>query len=200
VLWTTPLTSFWYNRAFRTPSELKSCYLIPFTGATMPHHHLAQINIGRLLAPLDDPSVAEFVANLAPINVLADRSPGFVWRFQTPEGNATNVRPYEDDRIIINFSVWESLEALNGFVYQSAHAAIMRKRRQWFEKMSGLYLALWWVPAGHIPTWEEAKARLDYLQRHGETPYAFTFRRTFAPEGNSPQFNASSNGEPCPAL
>ena len=150
----------------------------------MIEHHLAQINIARLLAPIDDPMLAEFVANLAPINALADDSPGFVWRFQTAAGNATAVRPYDDDFIIINFSVWESLDALQTFVYKSAHAEIMRKRRQWFEKMSDLYLALWWVPAGHLPGWEEAKARLDHLQCNGDSAYAFTFRRLFSPDGD----------------
>jgi len=148
----------------------------------MSHSHLAQINIGRLLAPLDDPLIAEFVANLDRINALADGAPGFVWRFQTPEGNATAVRPYADERIIVNFSVWESVEALQTYVYRSAHAEIMRKRRQWFAKMSEAYMALWWVPAGHIPTWQEAKTRLDHLQTHGPTAYAFTFRRLFPPE------------------
>jgi hypothetical protein len=156
----------------------------------MAQYHLAQVNIGRLLAPLDDPSIAEFVANLAPINALADSAPGFVWRFQTPEGNAISVRPYEDDLVIINFSVWESIESLRDYVYKSAHADIMRKRRQWFEKLSDLHLALWWAPAGHIPTWEEAKARLEHMRLHGETPYAFTFRNSFPPEGALKPINA----------
>jgi hypothetical protein len=147
----------------------------------MPTHQLAQINIGRLVAPIDDPQLAEFVANLDPINALADQAPGFVWRFQTVEGNATSVRPYADERISVNFSVWESVEALRAYVYQSAHAEIMRQRRQWFEKMAEMYMALWWVPAGHIPTWHEAKARLDHLQQHGDTPQAFTFRHIFPP-------------------
>ena len=147
----------------------------------MTDYHLAQINIARLLAPLDDPQLAEFVANLVPINALADGSPGFVWRFQTAAGDATSVRPYEDALIIVNFSVWTSVEALKSYVYQSAHAEIMRKRRQWFEKMADSYMALWWIPAGHTPTWPEAQARLAALRQQGETPYAFTFRRLFPP-------------------
>ena len=95
-------------------------------------HHLAQINIGRLLAPLDSPTLAEFVANLDRINALADGAPGFVWRFQTAAGNATSLRPYDDEMMIVNFSLWASVESLKAYVYQSAHADIMRKRRQWF--------------------------------------------------------------------
>lgn len=152
----------------------------------MRNYHLAQINIGRLLAPLDDPLLAEFVANLDPINALADRSPGFVWRFQTADGNATSLRPYDDEQMIINFSVWESADALHDYVYKSTHAEIMRKRRQWFEKMGEMHMALWWVPAGHIPTWQEAKERLEHLQQHGETDRAFTFRNVFpGPQGES---------------
>jgi hypothetical protein len=166
----------------------------------MPKHHLAQINIARMLAPLDDPLMAEFVANLAPINELADRAPGFVWRFQTPAGDATSVRPYDDQFIIVNFSVWESIEALRAFVYKSTHADIMRRRRQWFEKMAEMHMALWWVRAGHIPTWQEAKQRLDALRQQGETPFAFTFRHTFAPDSDQPQFIAPADWNPCPAV
>jgi heme-degrading monooxygenase HmoA len=147
----------------------------------MARFHLAQVNIARLLAPIDDPLLADFVAALAPINALADASPGFVWRFQTAAGDATSVRPYDDDRIIINFSVWESVETLKGYVYQSAHAQVMRGRRKWFEKMADSHMALWWVPEGHIPTWQEARERIESVRAHGETPFAFTFRRVFAP-------------------
>jgi heme-degrading monooxygenase HmoA len=154
----------------------------------MTAYHLAQVNIARLLAPIDDPLLAEFVANLGPINALADSAPGFVWRFQTDQGDATSVRPYDDERIIVNFSVWESVEALRAYVYKSAHAEIMRKRRQWFAKMGDSYMALWWVPAGHIPTWAEAQARLEAIQQ-GETPYAFSFRRLFPPEEDQSSFS-----------
>src|SRR5262249_33652252 len=146
-------------------------------------YHLAQINIGRILAPTDDPIMAEFMVRLDEINALAERSPGFVWRFQTAEGNATAVRPYEDDRMLVNFSVWESIEQLQNYVYNTMHTEGMKKRKQWFSKMDQPYLALWWVAAGHRPTVEEAKARLDYLQQHSESAYAFNFRNPFpAPE------------------
>src|SRR5919198_2764622 len=101
----------------------------------MSGFHLAQVNIGRLRAPLDDPSMLGFVSQLDPINAIADRSPGFVWRLQTDEGTATAVRPFEDERLLINMSVWESLEALADFVYRSAHTPVMRRRREWFEHL-----------------------------------------------------------------
>jgi hypothetical protein len=141
--------------------------------------HLAQINVGRLRAPVDSPLVAEFMAALDPINALADTSPGFVWRLQTEDGNATSVRPYEDDEILINLSVWESIEALDTFVYHSDHTGYLRRRREWFGRMDEAMLALWWLPNGERPTVEEGVARLDHLRAHGPTPEAFTFRQRF---------------------
>ena len=114
--------------------------------------HLAQVNIGRARGEMTDPVMAEFLANLPAINALADQSPGFVWRLQTEDGDATAVRPYEDRTILINLSVWEGLPALRGFVFRSAHAAIMRRRREWFERFERVYVALWWVPAGRRPS------------------------------------------------
>lgn len=148
-------------------------------------HHLAQLNMGRMLAAIDDPIMAEFVANLDRINALADGASGFVWRLQSDRGNATEFRPFADEMLIVNMSVWESLETLKDYVYKSAHAEIMRNRRQWFEKMDEVFTVLWWIPAGTIPTVEEAKARLESLRQHGETPYAFSFRRSFASEMDS---------------
>ena len=111
--------------------------------------HLAQVNIGVLRAPRDSPLIADFVANLEPINALADASPGFVWRLQGEGGDATSFRAFDSDTILINMSTWESLEALQAFVYRTAHTGVMRRRREWFEPMADLYMALWWVPAGH---------------------------------------------------
>src|SRR5262249_30229038 len=142
-------------------------------------NHIAQVNIARMLAPLDDPIMAEFVSSLGEINALADQSPGFVWRLQTEEGNSSSIRLYDDDRIIVNLSVWETLEDLKTYVYRSAHVQVMRRRRQWFEKFDGMYMALWWIEAGHIPTAEEAKDRLEYLNKNGESERAFTFRHPF---------------------
>ena len=145
----------------------------------MAVHHLAQVNIATLLAPLDGSELAGFVAQLEPVNALADRSPGFVWRLQTEDGDATAIRPYEDDRVMVNLSVWASFEALRTFVYATRHLEVMRHRRQWFSRMADPYLALWWVPAGAIPTVAEAKERLELLARQGPTADAFTFRVPF---------------------
>ena len=142
-------------------------------------YRLAQVNIARMLAPLTEPLMAGFVARLDEINALADSSPGFLWRLQTPEGNATALRPFEDDLILVNMSLWASLPDLTAFVYKSRHRQVLQQRRQWFERFDGPYVALWWVPDGHIPSVEEAKERLAYLQAHGETPYAFTFKKPF---------------------
>lgn len=148
--------------------------------------HLAQLNIGRLRAPIDDPALADFVANLDPINALADATPGFVWRLQTEEGNATAIRPFADDELMaINMSVWESMEALAEYVYRSAHTAFLRRRSEWFERLSEVYLVLWWIPAGTLPTVDEAVARLDHLRTYGPTPEAFTFRQPFPHPGGS---------------
>lgn len=144
--------------------------------------HIAQINIGRARHAVDGPELASFMELLDPVNELADNSPGFVWRMQTEDGNNTALRPCEDDRIIVNMSVWESIEALWEFVYGGFHLEVMRRRREWFERFESTYLALWWVPAGTEPTVDDAKPRLGSLDTHGPTPYAFTFKRRFAPE------------------
>jgi hypothetical protein len=144
-------------------------------------YHVAQYNIARLIAPLDDPRIADFVAALDPINRLGDASPGFVWRHQTADGNSTSVRVRGDPLILINFSVWESVEAMFEYTYRSTHADIFRRRREFFEASELPQLVLWWVPAGHEPLVEEAEARLDYLRQQGPSPYAFGFKSRFAP-------------------
>jgi hypothetical protein len=153
----------------------------------MTRFHLAQVNIGRFVAPIDDPRMEGFCSRLDPINALADRSPGFVWRLQTDAGNATGIRPFvDDDRMAINMSVWTSLAALQQYVYQSAHVGPLHDRKRWFEPIAGPILALWWIPAGHIPTVAEALDRLGHLKAHGPTQHAFTFRAPFpAPDGES---------------
>lgn len=142
--------------------------------------HLAQFNMARLLAPLDSPQLAEFVGALARINDLADDHPGFVWRLQGDGGDATSLRPFGED-VIVNMSLWESVDALFDFVYRTGHAPVMAKRRQWFAKPNEAYTVLWWVKAGHIPTVEDARARLDILKRKGPSPAAFTFKTRFPP-------------------
>lgn len=149
---------------------------------TLTTYHLAQVNIARMRASLDDPLMAGFVARLDEINALADGSPGFVWRLQTEAGNATYLRPYDDDRILFNFSIWESIESLRAYVYKTAHAELLRQRRDWFENFSGAYVALWWVPAGQIPGIDEAKKRLAHLEEHGPSQFAFTFKTPFPPD------------------
>ena len=144
--------------------------------------HLAQVNIGRMRAPLDDPAMHGFMSRLDEINALADRSDGFVWRLQGADGNNTYLRPYEDERIIVNMSVWESVEQLRAYTYNTAHAELLKHRREWFEKFDRVFLALWWIPAGHIPSMEEAKQRLASLDEHGPTPFAFTFKTWFSPD------------------
>jgi hypothetical protein len=153
----------------------------------MAGYQLAQVNIGRFRAPINSPIMEGFRQQLDPINALADQTPGFVWRLQTEDGNATAIRPYEgDDLMAINMSVWESLEALQRFVYKSHHVETLRDRHQWFEPIEGPILALWWIPAGHIPTVADARERLQYLKDHGPTPQAFTFRTPFpAPDGEA---------------
>ena len=148
--------------------------------------HLAQLNVGRLLAPLDSDTLAGFVAQLSPINALADGSRGFVWRLQTDAGDATSIRPTDDDMFLINLSVWQSLEALRAFVYTTAHVHVLRQRRSWFEQLATSHLVLWWVPVGHIPTADEALDRLERLRRHGPAPAAFTFRTPFEPGADDP--------------
>jgi hypothetical protein len=151
----------------------------------MTDFHLAEINIGRFRAPVGDPMIADFVANLERINALADGSPGFIWRLTGEGGDATDIKPdANDDLMAVNMSVWESPQALGAFVYRSDHLPIMRRRAEWFEKLE-LYMALWWVPAGHIPTVAEGMAKVETLRRLGPTAEVFTFRHTFpAPDAN----------------
>jgi hypothetical protein len=146
-----------------------------------PHLHLAQVNIAVPIEPLDSARLADFVAALAPINALADASPGFAWRLvgDGSDGDATGVRGFGDERLIINMSTWESLEALADFVFKSGHAGVMRERRRWFVPMKEAYSVLWWVPAGHRPTIAEAEERLAHLRAHGPSPFAFTFKQPF---------------------
>jgi len=160
---------------------------------------IAQVNIGRIRAPLDDPLLAGFVARLEDINALADSTPGFVWRLKTDVGDATSLRPYDDDRILINLSVWANPGDLRDFVYRSAHAGVMRQRKSWFERFDGMYYALWWVPAGHIPDIGEAKDRLAHLRKHGESAHAFSFAKLFPAPDSPLKDPVVGFADPCPA-
>jgi len=146
-------------------------------------HQLAQVNLARAIAPLDSPQLAEFVAKLDEINALAEAAPGFVWRLKGDTGDATSIHAFNDDRILVNMSVWTTPDALYAYVYRSAHAEVMRRRREWFERMAGPSMAMWWVPVGRLPTLADAKARLEHLAAHGDTAFAFSPKRLFPAPG-----------------
>jgi hypothetical protein len=145
-------------------------------------YHIAQINIGRILGTMDSPIMKEFKDNLEPINAVAEATPGFVWRLKGDNNNATEIHVYDDPYLLINMSVWENVDALFQYVYKSAHTPYVSRRREWFEKMTVPMMALWWIPAAHEPTPAEAKIRLEYLDQHGATPNAFTFKKRFTVE------------------
>jgi len=147
-------------------------------------HHLAQLNIGHAKAPMDSPLMADFVNNLDRINALADQAPGFVWRLKSEDGNALEFRIF-DEHTLVNMSVWVDVESLKEYTYKSAHVEIMRRRKEWFHLMDEMYMVLWWIPAGHIPTIEEAAERLELLRANGPSAEAFTFKQAF-PKPTSP--------------
>jgi uncharacterized protein DUF3291 len=164
----------------------------------MSGFQLAQVNIALPREPLESELLQEFVEALDPINALADSSRGFVWRLQGDDGNATSIRAFGDDRLIVNMSVWESIDALRAFVYTSGHVGVMRRRREWFERIE-THFALWWVPAGHIPTLAEAEERVTLLRAVGPSPDAFTFRRHFPPPGLADCAGVDDDRWLCPA-
>lgn len=163
----------------------------------MSDFQLAQLNIATMKAPLESPSMADFVANLDRINALAEASPGFLWRLRDEDGDATAIRPF-GEQILVNMSVWRDAGALSDYAFRSDHVEIMRRRREWFENMAEASAVLWWVPAGHLPTVVEAAERLAMLRELGPTPLAFTFRVAFPPPGMAPQARVESE-DACPA-
>ncbi|MGI5131247.1 DUF3291 domain-containing protein [Pseudonocardia sp. CA-107938] len=153
----------------------------------MTGHHLAQLNVGTLRFPLDDPRMDGFTSMLDPINEVADNWPGFVWRLVGDGGNnATALRTPLGEDVIVNMSVWESREALWDYVYRSGHLDVLRRRAEWFDLPKGPFQVLWWIPAGHIPTVEEALERLERVREHGPSPEAFGFRDEYAPDFVTP--------------
>jgi len=164
----------------------------------MSAYELAQLNIALMKEPLDSPGMADFVANLDRINALAEGSPGFVWRLQSDEGNATEFRPLGESTLV-NMSVWKDVVSLNQYVYRTAHAEIMRRRAEWFEKMREAFVVLWWVPAGHRPSIEEAIQKLEHLRASGPTEAAFTFRKAFPPPDAASERAPFALGDECPA-
>lgn len=165
---------------------------------TTATHELAQVNIARLKAPLDSPLLKDFVDALDPVNAVADRSPGFVWRLQSDSGNATDIPVLGDEWLIINMSVWRDTDALTAFMYQGQHRELLSRRREWFERLSEAVTALWWVPVGHRPTVAEAEERILHLRAHGPTPYAFTLRTSFPAGPAGPAGPAELVAEPTP--
>lgn len=164
----------------------------------MSAYELAQLNVAIMKEPLESPSMSDFVANLDRINALAESSPGYVWRLQTEAGDATAFRPMGENTLV-NMSVWQDIESLNKYVYRSAHVEIMRRRKEWFERMQDAYVVLWWVPKGHRPSTTEAITRLELLRKKGPTVDAFTFRQAFLPP-DARQPNAILGfGNECPA-
>lgn len=135
--------------------------------------HLAEINIARLMYPLEDPRVAEFADNLDRVNAVAERSEGFVWRLKDESGDATAIRAFDDPLVIVNMSVWRDAESLEHFVWNTVHKRFYNKRQEWFSLMQSHHFAMWWVEEGHVPTLEEARERLDHLDSHGDTDFAF---------------------------
>ena len=151
----------------------------------MSEWHIAQLNVGRTLAPPDSPQIAGFMAALDEINALADAAPGFLWRLKSDSGNATDILVSSDPNFLVNMSVWESIEALFDFVYRTSHTAVMARRREWFEKPSQPFVVLWWIRESHVPTIEEALARLEHLRRHGPSAHAFTFKQRYPRPGTA---------------
>ena len=149
----------------------------------MAAHHLAQLNIAKARAALDSELLQDFVNRLDEINTLADSSAGFVWRLEDEEGDATNIRLFDDPLMIVNLSVWEDLESLKDFAYRTAHAELIKARTQWFEKPTSAYQVLWWIPAGTQPSPEEAAQKLELIRSEGPTAQAFSFARPFTPQG-----------------
>ena len=145
-------------------------------------YHLAQINIAKAQDSMASKIMKGFADRLDEINALADKSPGFIWRLQTEEGDATSIQAYDDSLLLINMSVWEDIESLKTFVYKSLHVELIQDRDAWFNKMLNVHQALWWIPAGHLPDIAEGKTKLDHLQQHGPGKAAFTFARPQKPQ------------------
>lgn len=141
-------------------------------------YQLAQVNVARAIAPLDAEPMRDFVQLLDAMNALAEVSPGFVWRLKAAEGSTT-IQAYSDPLIILNLSVWTSVEALKDYAYKSSHASVFRKRKEWFTPFGAPSLALWWIELGMWPTADEARAKLELLAANGPGPAAFTFKQAF---------------------
>lgn len=149
----------------------------------MPAFHIAQINVARMKGVnKEDPVMKEFTDNLDRVNELADTSEGFIWRLKDDSNNATSFSPADDVQLLINVSVWESIESLEHFTYRTFHSDFVRRRKEWFHQFGKAYYALWWIPAGQLPTLEEALAKLDKLQSNGPSSLVFDFKNRYPPQ------------------
>ena len=157
----------------------------PAARASRPpvRHHLAENNLAWMRYPFDDPRMAGMRDEIDRINRLGDRSPGFVWRFETAAGDATDVRVLDDPRILFNLTLWETVEDLRRYVYRSEHVEFFRRRREWFLPPPREPVALWWVREGERPDVDEAMARIERLWRDGPSPEAFTLKQVYDPDG-----------------
>lgn len=165
----------------------------------MSDYEIAQLNIATMKEPLESPSMADFVGNLDRINLLAESSPGFVWRLKGEGSDATSLRPLGPD-VIVNMSVWKDVASLNDFVFRTAHLEIMRRRKEWFERMRDAYAVIWWVRTGHRPTVAEAIAKLELLRANGPTQEAFTFKKAFPPPDAIESRSPFTLGDECPSF
>ena len=148
-----------------------------------PLYHIAQINIGRIRYETDDPRMADFMDNLDRINDLAERSDGFVWRLKDDTNNATNIRLYDDPQLLLNMSVWRTIEDLEAFTYKTVHTRFVERREEWFQPFASAYLALWWVESDRLPTAGEGQEKVAYLESNGPSQLAFTFKDRFPMPG-----------------
>lgn len=144
-------------------------------------YHLAQVNVAKMLEPLNSPVMADFVNNLDVINALAEQSEGFIWRLKDDQNSAVSIKAFDDDLMIINMSVWKNAESLFNYVYKSNHLSVFKRKSEWFTRMTNMHMAMWYIPNSHVPTPAEAIDRLEHIRQHGETPHAFTFKKRFDP-------------------
>ncbi len=143
--------------------------------------HLAQLNIAETRYDLESPEMADFVTNLEPVNATAEASPGFIWRLQDETGDATSIQAFDNPNIIVNMSVWASVDSLKDFMYRTHHINFLQRKREWFTRPGQDTYVLWWIPQGHTPSVEEGVGRLTHLREQGDTPEAFTFKTNFTP-------------------
>ena len=142
-------------------------------------NYIAQVNIAKMLAPMDSPVMADFVANLDRINALAEASDGFIWRLKDEGNNATSIKIFDNDFLIVNMSMWIDVDSLFKFAYHSNHVEIFKRRKEWFSKMPEMHMALWYVPVNSMPTVKDAEERLTHIRANGPTEFAFTFQKRF---------------------